>query len=270
MENAVEALKMAFAYIVFGIALSISIVMFTKAKSTSDMVLTTQDETNYYDYYTYEEEGYDREERVAKYQKRIVGLETVIPTLYKYYKENYTVVFKVGDYDAENGSLSNVSNMVIYKSKSPYKQESSNKVLWGDYKWQNYWGNIPATNPRIYDICSFDADEEIKRHEIWSGKQSDMKRNLDCFLEGGVTFRSPDGNSDRDMQYTGIKNLIRTNGGNENNPRFVEELGEYIYERDASGEVTSSGTTITIDGETTSILRKNKKRVITYTLIRNS
>ena len=268
MENAVEALKIAFAVIVFGMALTISMVMFTQAKSTSDAVVEMQDETNYYDYYTY-----DDNEVMSKYQKRVVGLETVIPTLYKYYRENYTVIFKVGTYNKETGEVTysgaNNGNLILYRSKSPYKATYSGRVLWGDYRWQNYWGDISATDNRIYDICSFDVDEEIKRREPWSGKQSDMKHNIDCFLNG-ETFVSPDGNVSRNTKYDGITKLIQSNGGNVNNPKFVEELGEYIYERDESGEVESSGTTITIDGETTSILRKNKKRVITYTLITNN
>ena len=85
MENAVEALKMAFAVMVFVIALSVSMVSFNRAKSTSDMVLYAQDETNYYEY-----QGATGKAA----ENRIVGLETIIPTLYKYYKENYTVIFR--------------------------------------------------------------------------------------------------------------------------------------------------------------------------------
>lgn len=260
MENAVEALKMAFAVIVFSIALTISIMMFTKAKNTSDIVLAAEDETSEYDYYRYDAE------ELSQKEKRIVGLETVIPTLYKYYKENYTVVFKVGTYN--NGNLSN-ENLELYTSKSPYKT-AYGKKLWGDYDWTKYWGNISENNSKIYKICSFDMDEEIKRHEPWSGKQSDTKNNLDLFLNGG-TFKSPDNNTSRDMNYgSGFINELKSIAKS-NNPKFVEELGEYIYEREDDGSVDSSGgTTITINDETISLLRKNKKRVITYTLLRNS
>lgn len=260
MENAVEALKMAFAVIVFGMALTISITMFTQAKQTSDLILAEEDEATSYEYYTYDEGA------SSQYEKRVVGLETVIPTLYKYYKENYTVVFKEGNYI--NGELSNVSNLVIYKSQSPYKT-AHNKVLWGDYRWQTYWGDIPDTNSKIYDICSFDMDEEIKRHEPWSGKQSDTKYNIDLFLNGG-TFKSPDNNTSRDTEYgEGFIKKMKTRVQS-NNPQFVEQLGEYVFERQDGQVDQDIGTTITIDGETTSLLRKNKKRVITYTLIRNN
>lgn len=254
MENAVEALKMAFAVIVFSMALTIAFTMFTQAKNTSDIILEQEDEATAYEYYNYEEG------QSAKYQKRVVGLETVIPTLYKYYKENYTVVFKQGTYI--NGQLYDVKNLVLYESESKYK--SDGKILWGDYKWQTYWGDITDSNPNYKKICSFDMDEEIKRREPWSGKQSDTKQNIDLFLKGGE-FISPDNNADRNTDYG--EGFIKKYG---KDAKFVEELGEYVYERDDKGNVNSSGsTTITINGETTSLLRKNKKRVITYTLITN-
>lgn len=86
MENAVEALKMAFAMIVFVIALSLSMIMFTKARQASEIVLASSDITEYIDYIDGSYIGFGS-------QNRIVGLETIIPTLYKYYKENYTVIF---------------------------------------------------------------------------------------------------------------------------------------------------------------------------------
>jgi len=254
MENAVEALKMAFAVTAFVMALTVSMVMFTQAKETSDILLASEDEASYYEYYNYIEEN----TTVDEYQKRVVGLETVIPTLYKYYKENYTVVFKEGTYSA--GKLSNTKNLTIYQSSSPY-QAQTGKVLWGNYDWTKY--GISDANKT--QICSFDTDEEIKRHEPWSGKQIDTKRNLDLFLNGG-TFEYKDSSNKNRNTYYG-EGFIKKVGSN---ARFVEELGEYIYEHDENGNVDPNmGTTITIDGETTSLLRKNKKRVITYTLIRN-
>ena len=109
MENAVEAIKMAFAVIVFVIALSVSMFTLTQVRATSDVVLYTEDELNYYDF---------QETTSAGEENRIVGLETIIPTLYKYYKENYTVVFREGNYDYTTGQFSNVSYMKLYETPS--------------------------------------------------------------------------------------------------------------------------------------------------------
>lgn len=87
MENAVDALKMAFAVMVFVMALSLAIYMFSQARETADIVLHSSDVTQYMSY-----------EQVSKgSENRIVGLESIIPTLYKYYKENYTVIFRDSD-----------------------------------------------------------------------------------------------------------------------------------------------------------------------------
>ena len=50
MENASEALMMAFGVMVLVIALTVSMVSFNRVKNVSDIVLYTADETNYYDY----------------------------------------------------------------------------------------------------------------------------------------------------------------------------------------------------------------------------
>ena len=88
MENAVDALKIAFAVFVFIIAISVSIYMFTMVGETSDIVLSSSDITEFMDYTEISDMIGD---------DRIVGLETIIPTLYKYYKENYTVIFRNSD-----------------------------------------------------------------------------------------------------------------------------------------------------------------------------
>ena len=89
MENAVDALKIAFAVMVFTMALSLAMVMFSQAKETSDIVLRTSDVSEYIEYI----ENTRSRVTVDMGTSRVVGLETIIPTLYNYYRENYTVIF---------------------------------------------------------------------------------------------------------------------------------------------------------------------------------
>ena len=84
MENAVDALKIGFAVFIFVMALSLTMYMFTNAIQTADVVLHSSDMTAYMEYI----------EPETGTENRVVGLETIIPTLYKYYKENYTVIFR--------------------------------------------------------------------------------------------------------------------------------------------------------------------------------
>ena len=49
MENAVDALKMGFAVLVFVIAISVSIMAMGQAKETSEPVFYMTDKTNFYE-----------------------------------------------------------------------------------------------------------------------------------------------------------------------------------------------------------------------------
>ena len=82
MENAAEALKMAAAVLIFVLALSICIASFSQARVASQTLLERTDK----DYYT--------SFMTSDSTERIVGLETIIPTIYKAYYENYKVVFR--------------------------------------------------------------------------------------------------------------------------------------------------------------------------------
>ena len=88
MENAVDALKIAFGVLVFVIALTVAFALLSQAKATSDIMLFASDKTNYY---TYSKDADDTE-------GRIVGADVVISSLYRYYKES--VVVRV--YDKNN------------------------------------------------------------------------------------------------------------------------------------------------------------------------
>ena len=82
MENAVDALKMAFAVFAFVMALTTAMLAFTQARETSEQVFYMTDKTNFYEYYDDSKET----------ETRIVSAETIIPTLYRYYKEDFNVV----------------------------------------------------------------------------------------------------------------------------------------------------------------------------------
>ena len=89
MENAADALKMAAAVLIFVLALSISINAFGEARKASQIILDYNDRE--YDY-TYVEENKDDDGNIL--EERIVGLETIVPSIYRAYKENYKIVFK--------------------------------------------------------------------------------------------------------------------------------------------------------------------------------
>lgn len=228
MENAIDALKMVFAMMVFIMAFTIAMLTFSQAKSTSEIVLFRNDETNYYEY---------TKATGQEFESRTVGLETIIPTLYKYYKENYTVVFREA----------NGSPLVLYETKS-------NPDLWsyvnedGEIDQNFYKEKYDTSN--IKDICSFDMEEETMRHEAWTASVADIKRNLDTFLMGG-TYTYPSNNGE--IVYKGFMKEYA-------NVLFVETLGEYSYNTNRNDEDYN-------DLNTSDALKQKKKRVITYTKI---
>lgn len=86
MENAADALKMAGAVLLFVLAISVAIVSFGQARETADTILDYKDrETVYIDGNLYYK---------TTGTERTVGLETIIPTIYRAYIENYKIVFE--------------------------------------------------------------------------------------------------------------------------------------------------------------------------------
>lgn len=99
MENATEALKIAFGVMMFVLALTLSITSFSQATQAVEGITYMSDRETTYTYV-----------KPASNSNRIVGVETIIPTMYNAYKENYKVYF-YESYTDEN----NNQPMYLYK-----------------------------------------------------------------------------------------------------------------------------------------------------------
>ena len=90
MENAVQALYIAFAVLVFVIAFSVTLYLVDKVNETAKNLVWSLDETAYYDTLELTDliSGNDENKNNAS---RIVGIDTIIPSLYRYYKESFAV-----------------------------------------------------------------------------------------------------------------------------------------------------------------------------------
>ena len=113
MENAADALKMAAAFLIFIMALAISINAFSQARLTATTLLEYHDRD--YDYRYIEANVDDSGNPVTE---RIVGIESVVPSIYKAWKENYKIVFDDGilsdgvyQQEDETGSLQVVNTI---------------------------------------------------------------------------------------------------------------------------------------------------------------
>lgn len=114
MENAAEALKMAFGYMMFVLALTISISSFSQARETIDAIITIKDRDTEYTY-------------VEAQDKQIVGIETIIPTIYKAYKENFKIIFYKSYVDENNNEP-----YYLYYSVDKYNPNNKTQINYID------------------------------------------------------------------------------------------------------------------------------------------
>ena len=131
MENAVDALKISFAMFVFALALALMFNVVAQARATGDIVFQLNDKTEDYEYVTSSSGDYNAQ------KDRIVGWETILPTIYRYHKEQYgvTIVDTSGkpivrfDLNAES-QLGNWQDILKWKDIT----SSTNSQLYNQYQ----------------------------------------------------------------------------------------------------------------------------------------
>ena len=138
MEDAADALKIAFAVFVFVIAITLLFALTSQAKDTADYVLYYNDETNFHIPFP----GGERE---------VSGSE-VISTLYRYYKESICVTVNLNGEEAvptdkiRSFDLSNRS----YTNEAQIEQElgeyiNRNLKAFTDYKFSEEFIEVPIS-----------------------------------------------------------------------------------------------------------------------------
>jgi len=112
MENAVEGLKMAGSVLLFVIALSVAILAFTQSREAIDAILKYSDR----EYLTIQNDSrfyYLKSNDTQRY----VGKETIIPAIYRAYKENYKIIFEFNNTNqylyqkVVNGSVESINTI---------------------------------------------------------------------------------------------------------------------------------------------------------------
>ena len=234
MENAVEALKLAFAVLVFVLALSVAMFAFSEARETADIVLESSDNQRYY------------EPIQTGTENRIVGFETVIPTVYKYDKERYKVTFKTGTYDATTDTVTITGPLEIYTTES-------NQKLWNEDYVNDYDGTTNSASGTEKRICSLDLVEETQRNEPWVGNTDEIKKHLDAIFSGGEyvlpQYSADSGNT---LDYSGNPLEVERNSDS----KFVEQIGKITTTEERVDDITG----VTGNKTTTKV-------IITYILI---
>lgn len=229
MENASHALYMAVAFLVFIGAFSYSLYMVNKLNTTAKTLVYRLDETNYYDSLDLTDLIADSDETSNSY--KIVSIDSIIPTLYKYYKESYTVriLNKNGDllqlFDTTvEGDVMTATSLIASRRSDRQKALLS---LYGNPDKACYMFGAP-----------------------WLGSTNkDTKERIDMYIAGHSGYINNtwvDYSTNNLSQYEGKK--------------FRETFSQYTYEGDTisteDGEETLTGTKQT-----------STKIVITYQLI---
>lgn len=243
-DNANQALMIAFGIFVFIIAMSATMYMFSLLTSTAEVLTFYTDETNFYD-------------NVAVVGKegieRYVNTETVIPTLYRYYKEHFCV--KIYDTTGEAIDGSSEANPILAqmldvnlegKVEHAAKNTRINPINANDYE--------ADALKKIYDDPS---NTLLYMYGVpWLGSTDNMKTRIDYLINGDAGFIN---NKYVDYRNHPVHKMIELTK-NDSKYQFKENFVSYSY----TGE-----TMTTEDGDVFVTGNESKdKIVITYTLVK--
>lgn len=272
-ENVSDALKIAAAVLLFVIALSVAVMAFTKARQAASSVMDKlASSQTYYDTDNISLGG--NSYQVTSYRK--VGKEIVIPTMYAYYEQGYTVLFYVGKIDADGNIIADsVQPLTIYYTEAlDTKLQESSMAVWDK--------NTSSNSRAIYGI---DTNDEITRQEPWSNNKYNSTKFIDALVNSY-------GNEDLNPSYITSRNGKYGNGNYfasdslsyklhfcyseqinnksliENTGNFIERIGQYSYGKvGTTGNETGTYTTFN-NNQTMINLTGTTKRVIQYIYIK--
>lgn len=148
MENAVEALKMAGFMILFIIALSITMITLTQAKTAADSLVKNQDRQQSYQYIEVTGD-------LSKSLSRTVTLADIIPTLYRYAQEDYAVQFYTSSgsplYVYESGQIKNG----VHVKKNDLDLDTEHWLENGETRYEEWRGNTTKIKQHVDDVVEF-------------------------------------------------------------------------------------------------------------------
>ena len=267
MEDVAEAIKMAFGVFIFVIGLTVAIRMFTLARTTSYAVLGWKDKSSDY------VEDYEQAGNNIASEYRIVGLETIIPTLYKYSKENYVIRFRKASSSALgiDGSDNNISDVDITFNKSYFLQIytsslensvflsdpfGSDSIISKEYPtaaryFKKYNDHLSDANRKAFVESELNLNQEIARKEPWTSSTTGQNNTVTAFISHLLT------GSSYKYEKKGVEYTMNFPQGallsNWNYKRFQERVGKYEEYKEADEEDDHNKTTT--------------KTVITYIMI---
>ncbi len=242
-DNANQALMIAFAIFVFVIAMSVTMFMFSKLMSTAETLTFYADETNFYD-----NVAVIGSEGIERY----VNTETVIPTLYRYYKEHFCVKIYDASDIAEEADANNPVLVQILDVDLEGRVENAAKNT-----------RINGTDPEFFEAYALNKIYNDNTNKFlymfgvpWLGSTENMKLRVDYFINGSAGYIN---NQYVDYRKNPFHEMVEKTKS-DSNYQFKENFISYSY----------TGETMTTEDDDVLITGNNPKDkiVITYTLVK--
>lgn len=226
-ENIADALKIAGSVLLFVIGLSVAFLAFSQARESVDAIVKYSDR----EYYTIENDSrfYYLADSSGLGTNRYVGIETVIPTIYRAYKENFKIVFEV-----ENDSNFHLFKKDILNPDTGLYEEMNVKKI--DLKEQSI-GSDEDSREFLNGILYRNFEDIGDYNNDGNSNKEDFERKFKIKIDDSQGF------------YSYLKTKLN------DKYRIKEELGIY-YDNDVGG---------TPDPQSVQDVNKVEKRVITYT-----
>lgn len=200
MENAVDALKVAFAILIFALAIALTFSVISNIRHTSDVLFEMSDSNKYYieglEGYTYITAGTD--------DNRQVGVETIIPTIYRYYKENFGVTIidrdmkPVARFDLDTENIVNnwltnndETNQLHIDYLNTYV--NPNRLKSNNGYGSDIWSNASDVRNNLYNLAPTNLyimnQSEISKRKIatpWIGSDQRILDRIRADIYGGT------------------------------------------------------------------------------------
>lgn len=227
MDDAVTAIIMSFSVLVFVIALTVCMYMVNLITATSEQILYSSDSSNFLENIKIHE---------TEITLRNVDFDVIIPTLYRYYKENFCVKILKQD------TLYHIFDIQL---EGKVRSAASKSDFTGD--------PMAEALVKTYD----DKTKTVYLHQApWLGNANrDVKTRIDYFVNG---LRGYINNVLVDYEIVNLKEL-KTAYDNNASAVIQESFVEYNF----SGEtITTEDGTETITGNE----QPESKIIITYNL----
>ena len=201
MENVANALKMAAAILIFIIAIASSFSLFGTAKQTADSVIGMRDKQKYLDATELDTVLYISSDTISKENTsngnsqivglttkgdRIVGIDDVISTIYRYNKEKYGVTIVKSNGNVIARFDSNTENiMTQYNNiKSGFdtyvsELEKNTNTSYVSPKFSS--GKLQA----LYEI-TVDGNSKIRYGAPWYGNDNQIQKRISADIDGKI------------------------------------------------------------------------------------